>query len=62
MQILLDTANVETIRRYNEIYNISGVTSNPTIISREKAGSIISLGVWHHSCRIYIVSRPYRLN
>ena len=37
MQILLDTANVETIRRYNEIYNISGVTSNPTIISREKA-------------------------
>lgn len=37
MQILLDTANVETIRRYNDIYNISGVTSNPTIISREKA-------------------------
>lgn len=37
MEILLDTANIETIRRYNEIYNISGVTSNPTIISREKA-------------------------
>lgn len=37
MEILLDTANVELIKRYNDIYNISGVTSNPTIISREKA-------------------------
>lgn len=37
MEILLDTANVELIKRYNDIYNVSGVTSNPTIISREKA-------------------------
>lgn len=37
MEILLDTANIETIRRYNEIYDITGVTSNPTIISRENA-------------------------
>ena len=36
MEILLDTANVETIKRYNDIYDIAGVTSNPTIISREK--------------------------
>ena len=35
MQILLDTANIETIKRYNDIYNIAGVTTNPTIISRE---------------------------
>lgn len=36
MEILLDTANIKDIERYNEIYNITGVTSNPTIISREK--------------------------
>lgn len=35
MEFLLDTANLEIIRRYNEIYNITGVTTNPTIISRE---------------------------
>ena len=37
MEILLDTANIKTIKRYNEIYDITGVTSNPTIISRENA-------------------------
>ena len=37
MEILLDTANVTDIRRYNEVYNITGVTTNPTIIAREKA-------------------------
>ena len=38
MEILLDTANLEQIRKYTELYDITGVTSNPTIISREKAG------------------------
>lgn len=37
MEILLDTANVEKVKKYNDIYNIVGVTTNPTIISREKA-------------------------
>lgn len=37
MEFLLDTANVEIIKKYNEIYNITGVTSNPTIISHEKS-------------------------
>ena len=37
MEILLDTANLEQIRKYTELYDITGVTSNPTIISREKA-------------------------
>ena len=36
MEILLDTANIETIKKYNDIYDVTGVTSNPTIISREK--------------------------
>ena len=36
MEILLDTANTGLIRRYCDIYEIAGVTSNPTILSREK--------------------------
>ncbi|PHV71401.1 fructose-6-phosphate aldolase [Sporanaerobium hydrogeniformans] len=36
MEILLDTAHLEDIRRYHKIYHITGVTSNPTILAREK--------------------------
>ena len=36
MEILLDTANLELIKKYNEIYEIAGVSSNPTILSKEK--------------------------
>lgn len=36
MEILLDTANIEEIKKYHEAYDITGVTTNPTIISREK--------------------------
>lgn len=36
MEIVLDTANVEDIKKYHDIYKITGVTSNPTIISKEK--------------------------
>lgn len=37
MEILLDTANIEQIKKYVDLYEITGVTSNPTIISREHA-------------------------
>lgn len=37
MEILLDTANLEQIKKYMGLYEITGVTSNPTIISRENA-------------------------
>ena len=36
MELLLDTANLESIRKYNDYYNVIGVTTNPTILSREK--------------------------
>lgn len=36
MKILLDTANLEDIRYFNTYYPIEGVTTNPTILSREK--------------------------
>lgn len=35
MKFFLDTANVEEIRRVNELGLVDGVTTNPTLISRE---------------------------
>lgn len=37
MEILLDSGNIESIKKANEFYGIDGVTTNPTIISKEKA-------------------------
>ena len=36
MKIFLDTANLESIRRYNDIGAVDGITTNPTLLSREK--------------------------
>ena len=35
MRILLDTANLEAIQYFNNFYPIEGVTTNPTILSKE---------------------------
>ena len=35
MELLLDTANLEAIRKYNDYDHITGVTTNPTILRRE---------------------------
>lgn len=35
MELLLDTANVGKIHKYMELYEITGITTNPTIIARE---------------------------
>ena len=35
MRILLDTANLESIRYFNTYYPIEGVTTNPTILAKE---------------------------
>ena len=36
MELLLDTANLDAIKKYNDYYAITGVTTNPTILAREK--------------------------
>lgn len=36
MQILLDTANVEHVEHFLDYYPVSGVTTNPTILAKEK--------------------------
>ncbi len=41
MKLLLDTANLEDIRYFNEYFPIVGVTTNPTILSRE-GGDIVA--------------------
>lgn len=35
MQYLLDTANIEEIKKYTTLFPISGVTSNPSIVKNE---------------------------
>ena len=42
MRLLLDTANIEDIRYFNTYYPIVGVTTNPTILSRE-GGDVLAL-------------------
>lgn len=36
MELILDTANLKEIQECNDWYNIAGITTNPTILSREK--------------------------
>lgn len=38
MEIVLDTANIKEIKKYCGLYEIAGVTTNPTILAREKEG------------------------
>ena len=41
MKLILDTANLDDIRYFNTYYPIAGVTTNPTILSRE-GGDIVA--------------------
>jgi transaldolase len=36
MKIFLDTANLDAIRKYNDMGLVDGVTTNPTLLSKEK--------------------------
>ena len=36
MQYFIDTANLESIKKISDIFPIAGVTTNPTIIAKEK--------------------------
>lgn len=42
MKILLDTANIKDIKYFNTYYPIVGVTTNPTILSKE-GGDVLAL-------------------
>lgn len=35
MKYLLDTANLKDIRKYNDIFPVAGITSNPSIVKKE---------------------------
>lgn len=43
MRILLDTANLDDIRYFNTYYPIEGVTTNPTILSKEGGDPVAKL-------------------
>src|SRR5690242_17087744 len=36
MKIFLDTANLESIKKYNDMGLVDGITTNPTLLSKEK--------------------------
>ena len=36
MKIFLDTANLESIKKYNDMGAVDGITTNPTLLSKEK--------------------------
>jgi transaldolase len=36
MKIFLDTANLDSIRKYNDMGLVDGITTNPTLLSKEK--------------------------
>src|ERR671932_860983 len=36
MKIFLDTANIELIKKYNDMGLVDGITTNPTLLSKEK--------------------------
>lgn len=40
MKLYLDTANIEDIKLYNSVFRIDGVTTNPSIICKEKPKSL----------------------
>ena len=40
MKIFLDTANVESIEKFNELGVVDGITTNPTLLSKEKGNPI----------------------
>ena len=35
MKIFLDTANIEDIRKYNDMGLLDGITTNPTLLAKE---------------------------
>ena len=36
MKIFLDTANIESIKKYSDMGLVDGITTNPTLLSKEK--------------------------
>jgi transaldolase len=40
LKIFLDTANVKSIEKYNELGVVDGITTNPTLLSKEKGNPI----------------------
>ena len=50
MEFIIDSADTAAIRRCIEFFPVAGVTTNPTIISKEKAepaGSTISIHLYY---------------
>lgn len=40
MKIFLDTANIDSIKKYNDMGLVDGITTNPTLLSKEKGNPV----------------------
>ena len=40
MKIFLDTANLDSIRKYNDMGILDGITTNPTLLSKESGNPV----------------------
>ena len=45
MKIFLDTANLEDIRKYNDMGLLDGITTNPTLLAKEGGDPQKSLNI-----------------
>ena len=63
MEFIIDSADTAAIRKCIEFFPVAGVTTNPTIISKEKADFKLSMGPMtfpHHLARIMVLEQLYR--
>ena len=43
MKIFLDTANIDDIRKYNDMGLLDGITTNPSLLAKEGGLSLIHI-------------------
>ena len=48
MKIFLDTANIEDIRKYNDMGLLDGITTNPSLLAKEV---VIHMWQWKKSLK-----------
>ena len=57
MKIFIDTANIEQIKKANDMGLIDGVTTNPSLVSKENKTRSNSTNLWNsrwtNKCRGY---------
>ncbi len=63
MKIFLDSANLDQIRKYNELGLVDGITTNPTLLSKENGDPLYIMGeivrLVHGPVSLEVISTDY---